>query len=421
MEEHHDLQDKITFLKHVSVFDDVDAGDQGKIAGALQQKRVTTGETIFKKEEAGDTLYIVAEGTVRVHDGNHVLGRLGRGEVFGEFSLFDNETRSASVTAEGKTTLYTLGQEDFYRLMATNSSVIHGVMRVLIKRLRYMNELENKLSKSYLKIRKQKEEIEKRNHDIQQQKKELEEKNKQLEQSNKEKNHLIQVIAHDLKNPLASSICVTDILTGNKEALSKEQEESVEVMNNSLKNMNNIINQILDVHELNTKNLSLKLNAANVTLIIKQILSNFEYAISKKGLNVDFKQKNTFVLVDSNLVTLVFENLIYNTIRYAADFSTITIDFEETGTKANILIMDDTASTPEQNHRRLFGLYQHPSADQLMKVPGADDSVIVKYVKAMDGRIKLLKDNKGFKVQLTFNKADEAHEKQNITTTGSND
>jgi|AntRauTorcE11898_2_1112593.scaffolds.fasta_scaffold00411_10 K+-sensing histidine kinase KdpD len=410
MEQHHDNQEKITFLKQVSVFDDVDTEDRQKIAAALQEKNVTTGETVFKKDEAGDTLYIVAEGKVRVHDGNHVLGRLGRGEVFGEFSLFDNETRSASVTAEEKTKLYTLDQDDFYSLMATNSSVIHGVMRVLIKRLRYMNELENKLSKSYLKISKQKQEIEKRNQDIQQKKKALEEKNKQLELSNSEKNHLIQVIAHDLKNPLASSICVTDILAAKKETLSKDQAESVEVLSHSLKNMNNIINQILDVHELNTKNLTLKLSSVNVALIIKQILSNFEYAIKKKELNVDFKQKNTFALVDNNLITLVFENLVYNIIRYSGDFGNITIDFEEDNEWAAILLADNSPSGPEQSYRKLFGLYQHPAADQLQKMPGAADSVIVKYVKAMDGKIKLLKKSKGFAVRLVFRKPAEIEE-----------
>ncbi len=412
MGEFHEQDEKIRFLEQVSVFDDVAGDDKEKIAEALQVKGASTGETIFKKDEPGDTLYIIAQGKVRVHDGNHVLGRLEKGEVFGEFSLFDNEKRSASITAEEPTQLLTLGQKDFYELMATNSSVIHGVMRVLIKRLRYMNELENKLSKSYLKIRKQKEEIEKRNQSIQQQKKELEQKNKQLEQSNHEKNHLIQVIAHDLKNPLASSICVADMLNDTEKPENKNRAETVSVLENSLKNMNNIINQILHVHELNTKNLSLKLQPVNVALTIKQILENFDYAISKKELNVDFKQKNTFIIADANLITLVFENLLYNIIRYSPDFGHILIDFEESETTAAVIIRDDSNLEKVQQYRKLFGLYQHPQQDALDKKPGARESIIIKYTESMNGKLTLEKVTKGFGVKLSFNKPDKPQKEQ---------
>lgn len=412
MGEFHEQAEKIRFLEHVSVFDDVADDDKDKIAEALQVKAASTGETIFKKDEPGDTLYIIAQGKVRVHDGNHVLGRLQRGEVFGEFSLFDNEKRSASITAEEPTQLYTLDQKDFYELMATNSSVIHGVMRVLIKRLRYMNELENKLSKSYLKISKQKDEIEKRNQNIQQQKKELEHKNKQLEQSNREKNHLIQVIAHDLRNPLASSICVADMLNNPDKSDCKEHADTVSVLENSLKNMNNIINQILHVHELNTKNLSLKLEPINVALVIKQILENFDYAISKKELNVEFKQKNTFIVADENLITLVFENLLYNVIRFSPDFGHVFIDFEDSENTADVIIRDDGNLDKARQHRKLFGLYQQPQPEALEKKPGAKDSIIIKYTQSMNAKLTLEKVTKGFGVKLTFNKPDKPQKEQ---------
>lgn len=404
MTENLEIRDKVSFLKQVSVFEDVPSENLEMIAGALHEKKVVAAETIFKKDEDGDTLYIIAEGKVRVHDGNHVLGRLAAGEVFGEFSLFDHEKRSASVTAEEKSTLYLLAQDDFYHLLTTNSSVMHGVMRVLTGRLRYMNELENKLSKSFLKIRKQKEEIQKRNENINKQKAELEEKNRQLKHINDEKNHLIEIIAHDLKNPLASSICVTDLLSDKLNGNDKSQSEALEVMNNSLKNMNNIVNQILDVHELNTKNLHLKLKPVNLAILIKEILENYSYAISRKEIDVNFSQKNTSALVDPNLAKLVFENLIFNFIKQAKDFGSISINFEESKEKICIVITDNTALKTTEQYRKLYGLYQKPSEEQLKKFPTTEDSIIVKYVVAMKGTIKKPTINKGMCLKIYFNK-----------------
>jgi len=401
----NEISQKVNFLKEVSIFSDTSEEVIEKIAHYLEEGYALKEQTIFNKGDNGHTLFIISEGKVRIHDNGHVLGRLGKGEVFGEYSLFDNETRSASVTAEEQTQFYKLEQEAFYELMATNLEVMQGVLKVLIGRMRYMNELENKLSKSYLKIQKQKEKIENQNKDINLQKKELEKTNEQLKKANEEKNHLIEIIAHDMKNHLASSICVTDILRSKERELPKEQRESTDVLYNSLKKMNNIVNQVLDVHGLRSKNLALKFTKINLAIIIKEILENFEYAISKKELNVDLNQKNMFAKADENHTKLVFENLLYNFIRYAPDFGNVKIDLQEDNEKAYVIIEDDSNLNKHENYKKLYGIYQNPEAQEQVKKPGPSDSVIVKYIQAMDGTYTCPKNStNGFKLRISFNK-----------------
>jgi len=405
MDKDIDIAQKVSFLKEVSIFSETGEEVIEKIAPYLEETYALKEQTVFKKGDNGHALYIISGGKVRIHDNGHVLSRLGKGEVFGEYSLFDYETRSASVTAEEDAKFYKLEQEAFYALMAGNTEVMHGVLKVLIQRMRYMNELENKLSKSYLKISKQKEKIENQNKDINLQKKELEKTNEKLRSANEEKNHLIEIIAHDLKNPLASSICVTDLLKSKEKELPKEQKESAEVLYNSLRKMNNIVNQVLDVHGLRTKNLTLKFSKVNLVGIIKEILENFEYAISRKELNVDINQKNVFAQVDENHLKLVFENLIYNFIRFASGFGNLKIDFQEEEERAHVLIEDDSKLSKQENIKKLYGIYQIPETTDSEKIPGASDSVVVKYIKAMNGTIKCLKNSyDGFKLRITFNK-----------------
>ncbi|MCF8231267.1 MAG: cyclic nucleotide-binding domain-containing protein [Bacteroidales bacterium] len=404
MHNNDDIKNTANFLKQVSIFSDSAEEALEKIAKYLEIKHVLKEETVFKKGDKGHALFIIARGKVRIHDNGHVLGRLGPGEVFGEYSLVDYETRSASVTAEEHATLYKLEQEVFYELMARDINVMQGVLKVLIKRMRYMNELENKLSQSYLKIQDQKKKIESQNKNIKAQKKELEKANEKLQQANDQKNYLIEIIAHDLKNPLASSICVSDILGNQDKELTPDQKESVEVLQNSLKKMNNIVNQILDVHGLRTKNLTLKFSAINLATLIKEILDNFEYAISKKELHVDFNQKNTFAHLDENHAKLVFENLIYNFIRYAPDFGHLSIDLREDEQKAYAILQDDSNLSREQNFKKLYGIYQKPQPDNDKK-PDASESVVVKYIETMDGKITCPQNNsKGFQLKITFNK-----------------
>ena len=206
------MEERISALQKVNIFSETSDEVLMEIATVVSEEKFKRGQNIFKKGDIGDAMYIINQGTVRVHDGNHVLSRLIPGQVFGEFALFDNETRSASVTAEESTSLFKLEQEDFYQVMAGKAEVTKGVLIKVIRRIREMNELEGKLAKSYLKIQKQKNEIEEIHQNILAQKAELENTNEQLLRLNEEKNQLISVVSHGLRNPLTSSLCVIDLL-----------------------------------------------------------------------------------------------------------------------------------------------------------------------------------------------------------------
>ncbi len=69
----------------------------------FQSRSFEFGETVFSAGDQPDGMYLVVQGTVRVlvdHEGEEVtLARLGPGEWFGETSLLDGSTRSATVRA----------------------------------------------------------------------------------------------------------------------------------------------------------------------------------------------------------------------------------------------------------------------------------------------------------------------------------
>jgi CRP-like cAMP-binding protein len=93
-------------------------------------------QPIFVKGDPGDSLYIIAEGQVRVHDGDLLFNVLNRGDVFGEMSVLDSEPRSASVTAVTPARLYRLDQANLYRLMHEHIDIAFGVIHVLCSYLR---------------------------------------------------------------------------------------------------------------------------------------------------------------------------------------------------------------------------------------------------------------------------------------------
>jgi CRP-like cAMP-binding protein len=73
----------------------------------LEAERFEGGDFIFTEGSEGDTLYIVADGEVRISRripgmGEEALAILGRGEIFGEMAWIDSSPRSADAIAHGR-------------------------------------------------------------------------------------------------------------------------------------------------------------------------------------------------------------------------------------------------------------------------------------------------------------------------------
>lgn len=128
--------ERVIILKDVELFAETPDELLAEVAGLLTEVELSPGQAVFHKGDAGDSLYVLVSGRMRVHDGDYTIGLLGESEVFGEMALLDTETRMAAVTAVEDTLLLRLDQESFYELMDTRSEVARGIIRVLTARLR---------------------------------------------------------------------------------------------------------------------------------------------------------------------------------------------------------------------------------------------------------------------------------------------
>ncbi|MBT6145611.1 MAG: cyclic nucleotide-binding domain-containing protein [Gemmatimonadetes bacterium] len=128
--------EKVMVLSSVGVFADVPDEVLADLAGYLEEIEAATDEQVYEKGVVGRTMYIIAEGSVRVHDEEHTFAELGVGEVFGELTTLDPEPHSASVTALEDTRLLGLDRDALYELMSTHPTVLRGLIHVLCGRLR---------------------------------------------------------------------------------------------------------------------------------------------------------------------------------------------------------------------------------------------------------------------------------------------
>jgi CRP/FNR family cyclic AMP-dependent transcriptional regulator len=128
--------EKVLILKTVALFKYTPEEILLTVADAVKEELVDAGQVIIQKGDLGDVMYIIAEGSVKVHDGDRLLAKLDKRDVFGELAALVPEKRIASVTAEENCLLLTMDSELLYDLMDMYSDLSRGIIQFLCQRVR---------------------------------------------------------------------------------------------------------------------------------------------------------------------------------------------------------------------------------------------------------------------------------------------
>jgi CRP-like cAMP-binding protein len=134
------LVEKVLILKSLSIFHDTPESILAELAPLMHEIEYEENTLIFEEGSIGDCMYIIHKGDVKIHKGNITLATLKDKEVFGELSLLDAETRSASATTSSNSILFRIDQDPFYELIEFRPEVARGFIKMLCKRLRAQNE-----------------------------------------------------------------------------------------------------------------------------------------------------------------------------------------------------------------------------------------------------------------------------------------
>ena len=138
-------------LRGIPLFARVVEADLDQIASHLIERRYPRNTTIVEEGLAGDYMYIIREGRVKVtklsEDGREkILEFLEAGAFVGEMALLERAPRSASVKTLSAVRFLALSRNDFLSLLRRSPDLALAVIEVLCSRLRTQNEQASALS-----------------------------------------------------------------------------------------------------------------------------------------------------------------------------------------------------------------------------------------------------------------------------------
>ena len=138
-------------LRSIPLFSSVHDEDLEQLASHLIERRFPRNTTIVEEGLAGDYMYVIREGRVKVtklsEDGREkILEFLDAGSFFGEMSLLDRAPRSASVKTLKPVRLLALSRTDFLNLLRKSPDLALAVIQELSRRLRTVDDQASALS-----------------------------------------------------------------------------------------------------------------------------------------------------------------------------------------------------------------------------------------------------------------------------------
>ncbi|MCB1741490.1 MAG: SpoIIE family protein phosphatase [Gammaproteobacteria bacterium] len=129
-------EETLAILARSDLFSDVSIDELTRIVATLEPVVLTAGSRVFSEGDAGDAVYIICTGTLRLEvDGMTLLER-SPGQCVGEFALIDDKPRSATAIAIDEVSLLRWERSEFQRVLTSYPSVSSCVFKLLTTKLR---------------------------------------------------------------------------------------------------------------------------------------------------------------------------------------------------------------------------------------------------------------------------------------------
>jgi len=163
---------------------------------------------------------------------------------------------------------------------------------------------------------------------------------------NRELNRIITNISHDLRTPLTAIRGYLDLL--DRKNLTNKQNEYLEFINIKVKDLTILTDQLFDFSKSIDTYKQVNEEDVCINIVLEEVICSFYELFTQNNIipNISITSKKIIKRLDANMLKRIFENIIYNAIKYSEDsFSIILkdnayIEFSNKTTKLDMISVE---------------------------------------------------------------------------------
>lgn len=226
----------------------------------------------------------------------------------------------------------------------------------------------------------------------------LEEANNRLEELNNEKNDLMGIVSHDLKNPLNNIMMLANLLHKEHNLSLQEIHDFSSDILSSAGRMFALITSLLDNDLLESKLQNIPLRSYNITPLLLSVLHQYIPHAERKelALHQNFQDEPLLAYTDHDTLLQVLDNLVSNAVKFSPPNRNIWVTaYSSSGSSTPpafvcISVRDEGPGLQESDKKRLFQKFAKLSATPTAgeHSTGLGLSIVKRLVDALHGTIR---------------------------------
>jgi len=201
----------------------------------------------------------------------------------------------------------------------------------------------------------QRKQIEKRNVDLSIQ-------NQKLGDLNHEKDMLMNIVAHDLKSPLARILGLANLLSVDGQ-LQPSQQEYLRLLKDVTQSNFDLIVDLLDVNALQTGDEDLKATVFHAGQLIEERITFYQYLAATKKIDLQLNHDlDKPVKSNPGYLSRIIDNLVSNAIKFSQNGATINVNATILNGSLTLTVKDNGPGFSEEDKLLLYQRFKKLSA-----------------------------------------------------------
>ncbi len=191
---------------------------------------------------------------------------------------------------------------------------------------------------------------------------ELDDANTKLRQLNHQKDHVLGMVAHDLRGPLGNIKFAVDLLK-TLQPTQDEYSHFLQMIEETTANALYLTNDLLDTAAIEAGRLTVNPQLTDLRQLVTRVRYSNSHIGAQKQINLTIELEPTIdqVLLDGLRMEQVLGNLLSNAFKYSHAGTNVILKFGRNGQDLLISVTDQGQGIPPDEIHQLFGLFARAS------------------------------------------------------------
>jgi len=204
-----------------------------------------------------------------------------------------------------------------------------------------------------------------------------------LEHSNHIKDLFIDIIRHDLLNPVGIILNLVELIESTDS--SREIEEELQMIKRNTKILHEMIEDSSKYAKIESID-DFVFEKIDLSNIIKDVVDSLHGAASEKGITIENEVTERYLAHVNPFIREVFFNLVSNAIKYSPENSRVIVDLKDAHTEWIISVKDNGIGIPDKYKETIFLRFERVSKEGV-KGSGLGLAIVKMIVDLHNGKV----------------------------------